>query len=94
MTENKWTTIAEVNGELQAELIRSLLDSQGIWVFLNQEGAGRAYGLSVGTLGLVQILVPESQSQLAKEILTDYYSGKYEHILPDIPDETGPYEEE
>lgn len=94
MTEEKWTVIAEINGELQAELIRSLLDAQGVRVFLNQEGAGRAYGLSVGPLGMVQVLVPESQGQLAKQILADYSSGKYEHTLPDILDETTSSEEE
>lgn len=94
MNDEKWTVVAEISGELQAELIHSLLASQGIRVFLNQEGAGRAYGLSVGPLGLVQILVPASQNQLAREILAEFYAGKYEHTLPDITDETGPPEEE
>lgn len=94
MSEEKWTVIAEIYGELQAELIRGLLDAQGVRVFLNQEGAGRAYGLSVGPLGLVQLLVPESQSQLAEQILADYSSGKFEHSLPDLSDEITSSEEE
>ena len=78
MSDEKWEVITEVSGELQAGLIRNLLETQGIKVFLNQEGAGRAVGLSVGPLGEVQILVPESQSEAARKIVDDYYAGNFE----------------
>lgn len=78
MSEEKWELVIEVSGELQAELLRNLLEVQGIKVFLNQEGAGKAYGLTVGPLGQVQVLVPEHQSQEARQIVDDYYSGKFE----------------
>ena len=44
---------------------------------LNQEGAGRAIGLSVGPLGEVEILVPADQLALTKQILENYYSGEF-----------------
>lgn len=78
MTDDKWVVVTEVSGELQADIIRSLLESQGIEVFLNQEGAGKAYGLSIGPLGEVQILVPEHQKETANKIVDDYYAGNYE----------------
>ncbi len=78
MSEDKWELIIEVSGELQADLLRNLLEAQGIKVFLNQEGAGKAYGLTVGPLGQVQVLVPEHQSQEARQIVDDYYAGKFE----------------
>jgi hypothetical protein len=78
MSEGKWELVTEVSGELQADLLRNLLEAQGIQVFLNQEGAGKAYGLTVGPLGQVQVLVPEYQSQLAHQIVEDYYAGKFE----------------
>ena len=74
MTDAKWVVVNTVSGSLQADILRTLLESRDIKVFLNQEGAGRAYGINVGPLGEVQILVPESQSQEAKQILDDYYS--------------------
>jgi Putative prokaryotic signal transducing protein len=77
MSNNKWEIIAEVFGELEGELIRGLLEAGGIEVFLNQEGAGRAYGLNVGSLGKVQVMVPSRDLQLAQEILDDYDSGNY-----------------
>ena len=78
MSQEKWELIIEVSGELQADLLRNLLEAQGIKVFLNQEGAGRAYGLTVGPMGQVQVLVPEHQSQEANQIVEDYYAGKFE----------------
>jgi hypothetical protein len=78
MSEEKWELIIEVSGELQADLLRNLLEIQGIKVFLNQEGAGRAYGLTVGPMGQVQVLVPEHQSREAHQIVEDYYAGKFE----------------
>lgn len=77
MTEGKWEVVTTVSGSMQADILRTLLESRDIEVFLNQEGAGRVYGINVGPLGEVQILVPESQSQEAQQILNDYYAGKF-----------------
>jgi len=78
MTEVKWELITTVSGELQADLLRNLLEVQGIKVFLSQEGAGRAVGLTMGPMGEVQVLVPENQSEAARQIVDDYYAGKFE----------------
>jgi hypothetical protein len=77
MTEQQWEIVDVVNGEFQAQLLRGLLEAQGVLVQLSQEGAGRAYGLSVGALGEVQILVPTDSKDLAEQILKDYYEGKF-----------------
>ncbi|MCJ7535595.1 MAG: DUF2007 domain-containing protein [Anaerolineales bacterium] len=86
MPEEKWELIIEVSGELQADILRNLLEVQGIKVFLNQEGAGRAYGLTVGPMGQVQVLVPEHQSREAHQIVEDYYAGKFESDEGDYSD--------
>ena len=88
MPEEHWEEIGEVSGDLQAEILRGLLEAQGIRVWLSQEGGGHsAYVLTVGELGTVHILVPASQSQAAQAVLQDYYSGKYEDTQ--FTDETG-----
>jgi hypothetical protein len=51
INDQEWVIIEEIQGELQAQLLRGLLESQGIPVKLNQEGAGRAFGLTVWTPG-------------------------------------------
>jgi hypothetical protein len=78
MSDESWETVQEVYGELQAEMLRGLLEAQGIPVYLNQEGAGRAYGLNVGPLGAVQLMVPASLLETAQQVLEDYYAGKFE----------------
>lgn len=75
MPEEPWILIDEVYGELQAEILRGLLESQGIPVILNQEGAGRAYGINVGSLGRIELLVPANLSQEARQVIDDYYAG-------------------
>ena len=78
MDTETWQVVAEISGEVQAELLRGLLEAQGIQVLLNQEGAGRAYGLAIGSLGTVQILTPKSSAEIARQVLSDYYSGRFE----------------
>jgi hypothetical protein len=78
MDEQRWEVIVEVSGEVQAEIMRGLFEAQGIPVLLIQEGAGRAYGLNVGPMGQVQILAPTYFSESAKQVLSDYYAGKFE----------------
>lgn len=73
--ETPWEVVAEVPGSLQAELLRGLLEANDIQVLLLQEGAGRAYGLTVGPLGMVKIMVPAHQAQEASTLLEDYQRG-------------------
>jgi Putative prokaryotic signal transducing protein len=77
MTED-WIVLDEVPGMLQAEILRGLLEAQEIPTVLSQEGAGRAIGLTVGTLGTVQVLVPSKDQDRARELLNAYYSGDIE----------------
>ncbi len=69
----QWQIVEEVAGDPQAELLGSLLEAQNIPVILSQEGAGRAMGLTIGLLGIVQILVPNEHADQARQILDDYY---------------------
>lgn len=83
MSEEKWTQVAAVHGDLQAELLRGLLEAQEIPVLLSQEGAGRAIGLTIGPMGEVRILVPGSQLVRAQSILAAYEAGTYENMTQD-----------
>jgi hypothetical protein len=75
MNEENWEAVYETNGPLEAEILRGLLEANDIPVFLSQEGLGRVYGLTVGPLGIVQILVPKSKAQIARSLLQDYDAG-------------------
>jgi hypothetical protein len=78
MSEEQWEVIDSVSGEIQAELLRGLLVSQGIPAYLSQEGIGHfGYVVTVGALGKVDILVPSSRIEEARHVLDAYYAGEY-----------------
>ncbi len=80
MIEEEWVVVEKVEGQLQAEIMKGLLEAQGIRVWLNQQGLAHAYAVTVGSLGLVQILVPNTQVDQAKQVLEAYYRGDYEDM--------------
>ncbi len=80
MAEEEWVLVDRVEGPLLAELLKGLLEAQGIRVWINQQGAARAYAVTVGSLGMVEILVPDSQAGPARQVLDAYYRGEYEDM--------------
>jgi hypothetical protein len=90
MSEREWVVVDEVSADGQAEILRGWLEAQGITVWLNQEGAGKAIGITLPRLGRVQILVPSDQSDNASELLEAYYSNTLdidENVTDDIDDD-------
>lgn len=77
MVEEEWILVDRVQGQLLAEMLKGLLEAQGVRVWLNQEGAAHAYAVAVGTLGMVEILVPTSETEHAREVLEAYYRGDF-----------------
>lgn len=75
MPKSDWVVVDTVNGSLNAEILRGLLQAQGIEVLLSQEGAGRALGLEVGLMGDIDILVNSDDVPEARRLIDDYYSG-------------------
>lgn len=66
------------NGILEAESIKILLESFEIPAFLNQESLGTTYGLSIGALGEVEVIVPMKFINQAKKVISDMEEGKLE----------------
>ena len=56
-------------GELEASVIKSHLECEGIPVILQYESVGRVFGLTVDGLGEIRILVPQELAEKAKEII-------------------------
>lgn len=78
MNNQKYVQIYSAEGKLAAEMVRLLLKSFGINAILEQESVGKTYGLVLGTLGEVAILVPENQAQDALQIMASMDSGELE----------------
>jgi hypothetical protein len=63
---------------MEAEILKSLLESQDIHVWLRYEAAGTVIGLGVGPLARIDIAVRSTQAESARQILSQYYSGELE----------------
>ena len=73
MEQLKWEMLTETNGRLQADLLKSYLEAQGIEVELFQEAIGHhVYPVMIDGLGRVQVFVPKAQLAAAKELLAAY----------------------
>jgi hypothetical protein len=87
MSNEQWQVAGEVAGEIEAEILRGMLEAQGIKVWISQEGAGHVFALGVGRLGRVQILVPQEDLVRSKALLEEYYAGQLENQDFDLSNE-------
>jgi hypothetical protein len=77
MDELKWEILTEVHGRLEAEFIKSYLESQDIDVELFQESVGHhIYPVTIDGLGRVQIFVPKEQATEARQLLDEYNNAR------------------
>jgi len=75
---HKLVVVHSTAGQLQANIIKSLLEAEGIPTEIAQEGAGVAFGFTVGTLGIADILVPEAYEAQARSVLAAMQKGDLE----------------
>lgn len=67
--ETRLAVVVVAYGQMQAQIIKSKLESEGIPVALQFEPAGQLYGISIDGLGAVNVLVPESELERARRLL-------------------------
>jgi len=67
-TEEQLVTVY-VARQMEAQIIKGRLESEGIPVLLSYESAGLVYGITVDGLGEVKVMVPKRLQEEAKEIL-------------------------
>jgi len=75
--KRSFVVLERIDDPIQAELLRGLLEAQGILVSLSQEGAARALGISLGPFGEIELLVPDDQLDAATLVLEAYYRGDF-----------------
>ena len=69
--ETKWEVVSKEAGLAPAQIIAGRLQAEGIPARAWQEGAGQAFGLTVGLLGSGYVEVPEAYVEEARAILAD-----------------------
>jgi hypothetical protein len=69
----KYELLTEVQGRMEAELLQSYLEAQGIEVELFQEAIGHhIYPVTIDGLGRVELYVRKTQLADARELLAAY----------------------
>jgi hypothetical protein len=77
MDELKWELLSELQGGLEAELLKSYFEAYGIDVELFQESIGHhIYPVTVNGLGRVQLFVPKDQTKRAHQLLDENNTNK------------------
>jgi hypothetical protein len=72
----KWERLTEVQGRMEAELIESFLEANGVDVELIQESVGHSsFPVMVDGLGRVQVFVPKEKGEEARALLKDFREG-------------------
>jgi Putative prokaryotic signal transducing protein len=66
----RWVVIAIVSWT-EATVMRSKLESENIPCLLQREAAGAVFGITIGPLGEVRVLVPEPLADKAVELLSE-----------------------
>lgn len=92
MNNAQWEKAAEVNGRLEAEMLKSFLEAEGVPVELFQEGVGQsAFALNVGALGVVEVFVPKEKLTEARELIEAFENSSEvdpgSDLSGDTPDE-------
>ncbi|MBI5928989.1 MAG: DUF2007 domain-containing protein [Chloroflexi bacterium] len=68
--EKSWTVVADCTSSFEAEVIAGLLRTAEIPVFIQQDGAARAMGITMG-LGAIRVLVPTPYEAEAMALLAE-----------------------
>lgn len=72
----KFVVVETVAGRGNAEILRGFLQAQGFHCELSQEALGGVYGMTVGAMGSVNLLVPASQGKQARELIRGYHRSQ------------------
>ena len=77
MDELKWALLTEIQGRLEADVVKSYLEAEGIEVELFQEAIGHhIYPVTIDGLGRVQVFVSKKQLAEAKKVVAEYTKSK------------------
>ena len=69
--KTEWVVIETADGEITANVLKSILESEEIPVLLQATGGGSVYAFSIGKLAAVKVLVPKAFEEKARELLKE-----------------------
>ena len=73
----KWELLTEVQGRLEANLLKTYFEAYGIDIELFQEAVGHhIYPVTIDGLGRVQLFVSKEQAETARQLLEEYNNAQ------------------
>ncbi|MDD2522533.1 MAG: DUF2007 domain-containing protein [Anaerolineaceae bacterium] len=94
--KSDFVTVYKAQGKLDAESIKGFLEAQNIPAYLDINALGQIYGLTVGDLGEVGVMVSKKDETRARELLVAMEGGEFEDevlvgapltLVPSVGDE-------
>ena len=77
MDELRWELLTQVQGRLEAELLKTYFEAYGVEVELFQESVGHhIYPVTIDGLGRVQLFVSKEQASEAHTLLDEYNNAR------------------
>ena len=92
--ETRIVVIATVFGRMEADILKSYLEANGIRCEISQEAAASVYSANVGVLGKADLLVPADQADAARELMEAFEHPSDEEFPAEAPHDQLPAEEE
>ncbi len=68
--KSEWAVVFRTDNPVEASLVKGKLEDAGFPVFERGEALGRVYGLTVGSLGTIEIMVPSHLLEEALELIS------------------------
>jgi hypothetical protein len=72
MSAEQFKKIAVVNDPSEAEVLRGMLEANGISVLVTKEAASSVYGLTAGIFAEIEVFVPASKVTAAEKIAAEF----------------------
>ncbi len=70
-SDEKLVAVYRASGEMQAQVVRGLLESNGIPCLLKSQVAPSVHAFAVDGMGEVFVMVPESAAEEARKLVTE-----------------------
>lgn len=83
--QSDYEVVYTAHGQLDAEMIKALLESNGIECFIAGESVGTTYGIIFGPLGDMDILVANAKFDEARALLDAMERGELDTGAKSIP---------
>lgn len=78
-----YQVVYTAHGQLDAEMIKAFLEANGIQALIAGESVGTAYGITLGPLGDIDIIVSAAQADEARSLLEAMERGDLDRDQPE-----------